>query len=82
LKLKSAQSDYKGGQVNFVRRIEYWYFDTYTRDQGVTAAPPDQIFNRVLPPIAVDGSLFMKWLAYSKGSAYINLSNCALDNKH
>jgi len=36
LKLKSAQSDYYGGQINFVRRIEYWYCDTYTRDQGVT----------------------------------------------
>jgi len=35
LKLKSAQSDYYGGQINFVRRIAYWYGDTYTRDQGV-----------------------------------------------
>ena len=36
LKLKSAQSDYHGGQINFARRIAYRYCDTYTGKQGVT----------------------------------------------
>ena len=36
---KSAQSDYQGGQVNVIRRIEFWYCDTYTGDQGVTFLP-------------------------------------------
>jgi len=34
--LKSAQSDYQESQINFVHRNEYWYCDTYTREQGVT----------------------------------------------
>ena len=29
-------SNYQDGQINFVRRIEYWYCDTYIKDRGVT----------------------------------------------
>ena len=39
MKLKLAQSDYYGGQINFVRRIAYRYGNTYTGDQGVTFLP-------------------------------------------
>ena len=46
------------------------------------ASPPDQIFNEVIPPIADDDNLFMKWLAYIKASAQNDLSNYALDNKY
>jgi len=41
LKLKSAQSDNHGGQINFVRRIVYRYGDTYTGKQGVTDVHED-----------------------------------------
>ena len=40
MKLKSAQSDYHGGQINIIRRIAYWYCDTYIREQGLHFSPP------------------------------------------
>jgi len=58
LKLKSAQSDYYGGQINFVRRIAYRYCDTYIRDQGVTFLPTLQKISSSKFPFRCENNIF------------------------